>query len=454
MSILIQLVIIILGLLIFILPMKHKLALLVFSFICLDAVQISFGKFKSPENLFCLFFFLSEIPRMIGDIKKLRGTIIFKLMVMMLIASFVLLLFSPHYHKVTGPVWIFLKEMVFKYFALAYGYVSIHRSNDFKPVMKTVFVGMLLLTFIGMINWMTKSSPWLSFVQPEGLGGGDYREFSLADRFRVQSMFLNPFCYGYVCLVCFLVYLYSYKKRMVSKMYFAIVALCSIFGIFSCGCRTLWLLFVMVLLLYYSILLKKKQFFKTGLLSIAVMISIWMFLPEQVKIEFMDKMSQAFTTDTNVVASGGSSVGMRLVQFAAVLNHVQGHYLFGLGKDYFLIDMGWGEGGLDTVVDEDLWGLEGIYMGLLLERGIVGLMFWVVFCFLILFFFYKIKIEYKDEASLGISLIMAYMLFSCMTGELNSAFPTFLLLGVIMRISILNQQFMLTNNQRSIKYEI
>ena len=70
---------------------------------------------------------------------------------------------------------------------------------------------------------------------------------------------------------------------------------------------------------------------------------------------------------------------MRIVQFTAVLYHIKDHLLFGRGKDFFSIDLGFGEEGIKTLIDKDLLGLESVLMNLLLERGIVGVLFWCVF---------------------------------------------------------------------------
>ena len=46
--------------------------------------------------------------------------------------------------------------------------------------------------------------------------------------------------------------------------------------------------------------------------------------------------------------------------------------------NFFSIDLGFGEEGIKTLIDKDLLGLESVLMNLLLERGIVGVLFWCV----------------------------------------------------------------------------
>ena len=81
------------------------------------------------------------------------------------------------------------------------------------------------------------------------------------------------------------------------------------------------------------------------------------------------------------------------------------------------------------MVDEDLRGLEGIYLNLLLDRGVIGLMFYIAFWGILLVYIIKKRKLRKDAASLCISMLFVYLLFAIMTGELKSVFITMLILG-------------------------
>lgn len=435
----IQLFIISLGVLMFILPIKYKLAILVFSFICLDAVPIGVSIINSAENLLSSCFFISELPKIFIHIKKMRRTLVLKLVFLMTVATIVLLVYSPHYHKATGIVSLILQELVFKYLALAYGFLCIKDKNDFRPTIRVAFVGIILLTFFGIVNLLTKSSPWLDIVQLEE-SEIMHKDFETEVRFRVQSMFANPFCYGYVCTLCFLFFMYAKKIRLISKTGLWIVGFCSLFGAIACACRTLWVLFFIGIIIYYSVYLSKRNIFKMGIAIVLLCLGILIAVPDRMKSELTEKFSLAFSTNTSMLAEGGSSIGMRIVQATAVLYYIDGHYMFGRGRDFFLIDMGWGDNGMKSLLDKDLWGLEGIYMNLLLERGIFGLLCWIVFCFSIFLFFFKHRKNYKDESALAISIVSIYVLFACMTGELNSALPSFLVLGMMLKMIALQER--------------
>ena len=68
--------------------------------------------------------------------------------------------------------------------------------------------------------------------------GGKYAN-SEEGRFRVQSMFLSPFDYGYISMMLLILHFYAYKRKLESKLWFGIVIICSLFGIVFCGCRLL-----------------------------------------------------------------------------------------------------------------------------------------------------------------------------------------------------------------------
>ena len=143
--------------------------------------------------------------------------------------------------------------------------------------------------------------------------------------------------------------------------------------------------------------------------------------------EKLDFFLAIFDDKSNV--SGSSDLNMRSGQLAAVLYYIKDDFLYGLGKDYFYIDMDWESG---RSIDKELFGLEGVYLNLLLERGILGLMFYTIFWIVLLI---KIFISRKKDlfaTAFGLAVISAYLVFAIMTGELNSAFFALLLCGYVM----------------------
>ena len=124
-------------------------------------------------------------------------------------------------------------------------------------------------------------------------------------------------------------------------------------------------------------------------------------------------------------------MAMRMEQYDATLENIdEGKIAFGMGKGYFVNDLGWGE---NERVDERLQGLESVVFSYLLERGIVGLALWATFYILIFFYLIQNRSDYKSITGLGTSIVILYLLFAIGTGELLSVYPTMLLLGYVFK---------------------
>ena len=82
----------------------------------------------------------------------------------------------------------------------------------------------------------------------------------------------------------------------------------------------------------------------------------------------------------------------------------------------------------------DLAGVEGVYLIYLLERGIVGLLFYVLFYATIVFWLYRNRKWDVETAALGISSVSGYLVFAVMTGELSAVPPTLLVAGMCIRL--------------------
>ena len=103
--------------------------------------------------------------------------------------------------------------------------------------------------------------------------------------------------------------------------------------------------------------------------------------------------------------------------------------LFGRGLGFFKEDLGYKEGRAG-MVDRDLHGLEGVLLSRLLERGIVGAIFYFLFFGIVLYLAYEYRGQDRKTTSFAISILTAYFLFANMTGELASFPPTFLFAGI------------------------
>ena len=429
-----QLFLFILCCLMFKLSREYKIAILLLSSICLDAVVLGFVPFGGSQYILSHCFILSEIPHIRQHVESFKKTIIYSLLLIIIISFVVLLINSPHCNdNITETLRLFIIELTGKYFVICYAFISVFSINDMKPILKVSYYGLIILTVFGVLNLITRRAWFIDTIgaymtvseNMQDLGG----KFTNTERFRVQSMFFNPFDYGYICILLLLLQLWGYIKKMVSKRHFYISTMCCIFGVLFCGCRTniLCLIIGLIAFIYYAY--SVKQQIKYAFIGFLLCFIAYSCIPI-----IQEKVNQTITTFDSNSQTSGSSIDMRLLQYTAVLYHIQDHELFGRGFGFFNIDMGWGESQMASLVDKDLYGLEGVIMNYLLERGIIGLLFYLTFYIILLHFLYRNKYIDKKTSAFGLSMIFTYLAFANMTGDLGSVYPTLLLLGCCIKL--------------------
>ena len=432
MQILAQLALIILCLLMFRVERKYKLAILLLSAVCFNCVRISFIPFGMSKFILCVCFIFSELPYIVSHIKNLKQTILNSLIFAMIIATVILAINSPHYNNLMQYIRLIIMELLAKYFVICYAFLSIKNEKDLRPSFNVTYYGLLILTAFAIFNYITKHAIFIDEML-KGMNLVDVMQdagskFTFAERFRVQAMFFNPFDYGYICILLLLFNWYGYMKSFITKKRFYIIIGCCIFGIIACGCRTIILCCLIGVLVYvllvYNLSTKIKYF------AICSLCSIVLFSSVPLLQEKINEMFSMFDKNSSV---SGSSIEMRMLQYTAVLYHISDHVLFGRGLDFFNIDMGWGEG-KQFLIDKDLYGLEGVLMNYLLERGIVGVCFYLFFYVTLLAYFISNRKYDKLCTSLSIAILAIYLSFANMTGELSSVFPTLLIVGTGVKI--------------------
>lgn len=434
MSIVVSCIVLLCCFLMFKYDRPHKVALLYLAMMCLSCFSVRGLPYGNALTWLPACFFISELKNLGLILKMLRRTIVWQLILLSVISIVVLLVNSPHYNDSLKKIFIFLLlQFIPLSFCLIYGYVSFRSDNDLKPLLRSAFYGMILLTFFGVINYILKASPIINFLY-EGTTLNSTTEllgnkYSDSERFRVQSLFFNPFDYGYICMATLLLYCYARLKNLVSMKKFYIVLFCCLFGIIFCGCRTV-LLCSLCGGLGFMVLRYKLSTGLKYILLICCFIGILYQISPMVQDQFT-KLLSIFDKDTTMESS--SSIDMRITQFLSVLFYIKDNLLFGRGYGFFVIDLGWSDG-LAGLVDKDLMGLEGAIMAILLERGIIGVIFYIVFyASLLLFFLRKRKVD-EDMGAMGAVLIIVFLLFGNMTGELLSVAPTLLLSGMWIRL--------------------
>ena len=412
-------------LLMFYVKREWKAAMLVLGAMTLTLVDIPGIPLHKANLLLQVAFLLSEWRDLPRHFKRLLSTPYLWIPLLIVSSSALLATLTSPY---TGIKETIKSELLFKYFSLAYAFWAVKDEKSLKPILKVSLYCLIVLTFFGVLNYITKSAVFVNALtegQKSMFGDvalGDV--YKGDDRFRVQSMFKYAFDYGYICAAILILHLHGWNRHLESKTAFIIAIVCCMFGILTCGCRIVWVSAVLSIACYSMWVFKLNKTVIYGIIALILMIIAYNTIPV---VE--EKVNQV--TDVFVENSGteGSSIQMRMFQYGNVLTHIEGHEWLGLGNGY------WGHTyAEDPESLRDLLGVESVILSYLLERGIVGLALWVAFYTILFLYFCRNRKKRKKLTGLGVSLLTLFLIFSIGTGELGSVYPTMLLLGITIKM--------------------
>lgn len=391
--------------------------------ICFYNVRVLSG-FDVLANPITMCFF-SEMLNWQNNYYILKKYNIILLIEIVMIMSVVILILHSHNCRSTSLIMrVVMEELLMKYFILFYGFICILHTKNVKVIADVIFWSLLLLTVFGIVNLIQHRAVFVDWALS---GSGELNSrlqamgerYSDNSRFRVQAMFANAFCYGYTCIAMLLFFLYLWKEKILDKNKIIIAIICSLYGIISCASRTVLLSCCIGVIVYGYRFYNLEKFVKYSLTFF--MLSVCLFLLAPTVKEKVDFLFSAFNMDSSI---GGSSLSMRLTQLQTVWGYITDHLWLGNGWGFFNIDLGFITG---SSQDGDLHGLESVLFKLLLESGIVGLLFYLFFWLSLLIIIWKYR--NSNERAFTIALISSYLSFSLMTGELKSWVITLLLIG-------------------------
>ena len=412
-------------LLMFCVKREWKAAMLVMGAMTLTLVDIPGIPLHKANLLLQVAFLLSEWRDLPRHFKRLQSTPY--LWIPLLIVSFSALLaaLTSPYTSIKETIEY---ELLFKYFAIVYAFWAVKNEKSLKPILRISTYCLIVLTFFGVINYITKSSMFVNALT-EGRTSM-YGDVALGDaytesvRFRVQSMFNHPFDYGYICAAMLLLHLHGWYRHLESKRDFMIAIVCCSFGILICGSRTVWMSAALSIACYSMWAFQLSRNVLYGIFAMMLMILSYLTIPA---VE--EKVNQVTDIFAENRETEGSSIELRMSQYGYVLIHIEGNEWLGLGKGYWEY--------MHTKDPESvrgLYGVESVILQTLLERGIVGLVLWAAFYTVIFLYFWRNRIRRKKLTGLGVSILSLYLVFSIGTGELGSVYPTMLLLGISMKM--------------------
>jgi len=403
---------------------EWKAALLVMGAMTLTVVNIPGIPLHNANFLLQAAFLLSEWKKLSLHLKKLRYTpFLWKSLLLVSFSALLAALTSPY----TGIKETIKSELLFQYFALVYAFWAVKDEKSLKTILRISIYCLIMLTVFGAINYITKSADFVNAVT-EGrtsmygdVALGDF--YTESSRFRVQSMFQYAFDYGYICAAILLLHLHGWYRHLESKRDFMIAIACCIFGILTCECRIVWVSVLLSIACYYMWSFKLGRIVMFGIFTVILMIISYNTIPAVE--EDVNKVTDIFAEKNEIE---GSSIEMRMAQYAYVLIYTEGNEWLGLGKGYWFYSYT-----VDPDSIRDLLGIESVILQKLLEQGIIGLVLWATFYTIIFLYFWRNRKRRKKLTGLGASILSLYLFFSTGTGELGSVYPTLLLLGFVIK---------------------
>lgn len=437
MNTLLSLLLLFCSLLMFVVKREQKICLLAIYIICLRGVPSPI----LPATITPIFtFLLSELLYFKQYWQEIKANSLLWPLVILFIAIIVLFVHSPHLNGLKGLWTAFNNGLLRNYIVLFLVFIVSSKLKNLQPLVRTCMICMSVLTLFGLLNLATHHAVFLDWIENSSNDGSSLTSagavFADTDRFRVQAMFPNPFDYGYVCLMVLMLFEYFRRINVVRKIQYYFILFCCLFGIVSCGARTLLAITIIGGFIYLLLGFKLKRQVHIIVLGGLVFILLLMFVPAvSEKLSFL---GTAFSDDSDV---SGSSLSMRQLQFAAVMYQIRDNLLFGRGFGYFVMDMGWSQG-YSGLVDKDLFGVEGVYLSYLLERGIFGLTMYVLYWLSIIKVVLRSNKITKNRLMMAINLsaIAAYLCFANMTGELGSVPPTSFIIGLTLGLSVYSER--------------
>lgn len=423
----------------FFIKREYKIMVLWFSLMCCS----QFPELNTIGVLLnvptCLF--LSEYGYIRSSLHNFNKPWIKTILVVIIISMIILYFTSPHYcyeGGIKGALSIFVFELIRKYFFILYALVCVTGWGSAESLVKVTTFAIIILTLFGIWDLVVGHSVYNEFLLQgqQNLSGRDSRilsdNISENGRWHIHSLFKFTFDYGFTCLVSLLLGLLASIKNIVPKKQCLIIILCSLFGVVMCGCRSVWITAAVVIVLFIMIVYS----FGRGVVIISSLSILLVILYNTVpQIQFFYTLAgSAFEKDADY---GGSSLEQRQRSYEAAFFYWQNNKVCGNGKDFFVIDLGYGE---EELKDKDLAGLEGVMMNLLIERGVIGIAAYLIFYIVLLIHIYKLRYVDKETAACALSILIAYILFANFTGELKSVPPTLFIIGALLKILFLSEE--------------
>lgn len=268
-------------------------------------------------------------------------------------------------------------------------------SNFWNFLLLNIFIFVCVILSVGFVELNLGFNPVILWLQSVGIGDysaeqtDDYIRFGM---YRCQSLMVWCSTYGVVCgFTALLLLLLNYYKRFKQSLLVVLMSLLLLFGMFTCGTRSVFVAICIALLAYIFQAVFK---FKYLLGCLFLLLGAYYLFPD-----FFDQILLSITDSSSV---DGSDTELRQSQLNVALREFSNSPFIGNG-----------DGTCAYLVNKNigLLGAESFLFWTLIDRGIIGLA-----CSLILLFS---TIRYLAKQN----ILFCFIPLGIMVGKYISLFP-------------------------------
>lgn len=268
-------------------------------------------------------------------------------------------------------------------------------SNFWNFLLFNILIFVSVILGVGFVELNLGLNPVILWLQSVNIGdySAEQREgYIRFGMYRCQSLMVWCSTYGVICgFTALLLLLLNYYKRFKLPLLVVLMSLLLLFGMFTCGTRSVFVAISITLLAYVFQAVFKFKYLLGGLL---LLLCAYYLFPD-----FFDQVLLSLTDTSSV---GGSDTDLRQSQLKIALREFSNSPFIGngAGRCAYLVNRNIG-----------LYGAESFLFWTLIDRGIMGLV-----CSLILLFS---TIKYLKKQN----FLLCFIPLGIMVGKYSSLFP-------------------------------
>lgn len=275
-------------------------------------------------------------------------------------------------------------------------YFAIQKISKFwNFLLLNIFIFVSVILSVGFVELNLGFNPiilWLKSVNIGDYSSEQSENYIRFGMYRCQSLMVWCSTYGVTCgFTALLLLLLNYYKRFKQPLLVVLMSLLLLFGMFTCGTRSVFVAISIALLAYVFQAAFKFKYLLGGLL---LLLCAYYLFPD-----FFDQVLLSLTDTSSV---GGSDTELRQSQLKIALREFSNSPFIGngAGRCAYLVNRNIG-----------LYGAESFLFWTLIDRGIMGLV-----CSLILLFS---TIKYLKKQN----FLLCFIPLGIMVGKYSSLFP-------------------------------